>query len=194
VATTGGTAVGPCPGRIEASFQDEASTNWCVSARQLLASRVSIRRNAHATLDSVSDRDGAFSRTATSVVDPRLGRGEVKCEMKFNLKGWSAIYKTAKGEGTIQCDDGQSMAVSIKVTGGGLTFGKSETKNGIGKFSEAAKIDDLLGAYAAAQAEPRRQVGRGPGAHQGDVSLALSGTGSGWDLGISGAKFTITKR
>ena len=47
--------------------------------------------------------------------------------MKFDLKGWSAIYKTAKGDGTIHCDNGQSVEVSIKVTGGGLTFGKSET-------------------------------------------------------------------
>ena len=121
--------------------------------------------------------------------------GEVKCEMKFNLKGWSAIYKTAKGEGTIHCDNGQSVAVSIKVTGGGLTFGKSETKNGIGKFSEAAKIDDLLGSYAAAQAEAGAvRSAEAQVLAKGDVSLALSGTGSGWNLGISGAKFTIKKK
>ena len=121
--------------------------------------------------------------------------GETKCEMKFNLKGWSAIYKTAKGEGTINCDNGQSMAVSIKVTGGGLTFGKSETTNGVGKFSEVAKIDDLLGAYAAAQAEAGAvKSAEAQALTKGEVSLALSGTGSGWDLGVSGAKFTITKK
>ena len=29
---------------------------------------------------------------------------------------------------------------------------------------------------------------------KGEVSLALSGTGSGWSLGVSGAKFTISKQ
>jgi hypothetical protein len=121
--------------------------------------------------------------------------GETKCEMKFSLKGWSAIYKTAKGEGTIQCDNGESMAVSIKVTGGGLTFGKSETKNGVGKFTEVAKIDDLLGSYAAAQAEAGAvKSAEAQALTKGEVSLALSGTGSGWDLGVSGAKFTIKKK
>jgi len=30
--------------------------------------------------------------------------------------------------------------------------------------------------------------------HEGEVSLALAGTGSGWSLGVSGAKFTITRK
>ena len=30
--------------------------------------------------------------------------------------------------------------------------------------------------------------------HEGDISLALSGTGKGWDLGVDGAAFTISRR
>src|SRR5512134_1692343 len=69
------------------------------------------------------------------------------CEMKFDLKGWSAFYKTAKGEGTITCSNGQSARVSIRAKGGGITFGKSEVIGGTGKFSEARNIDELLGSY-----------------------------------------------
>ena len=41
--------------------------------------------------------------------------------MTFNLKGWSAFYKTAKGDGTITCSNGQKARVKIKATGGGRT-------------------------------------------------------------------------
>jgi hypothetical protein len=126
---------------------------------------------------------------------PAAAAGETTCDMKFTLKGWSAFYKTSKGEGTIRCDNGQTMAVSIKLTGGGLTFGKTETKDGIGKFSPVAKIDDLLGSYGAAQAEAGAvKSAEAEALTKGEVSLALSGTGSGWSLGVSGAKFTITKK
>ena len=39
--------------------------------------------------------------------------------MTFSMKGWSAFYKTSKGEGTITCDNGESAAVTLKLTGGG---------------------------------------------------------------------------
>jgi len=29
---------------------------------------------------------------------------------------------------------------------------------------------------------------------KGDISLALAGTGKGWDLGVDGAAFTISRR
>jgi hypothetical protein len=114
--------------------------------------------------------------------------------MDFSLKGWSAFYKTAKGTGTIKCSNGQSLSVEIKSEGGGLTFGKSDVKNGTGTFSSASSIDDLLGSYAYAAA--------GAGAvkssaarvmTKGEISLALAGTGDGWDLGVDAGKFTIEK-
>ena len=43
------------------------------------------------------------------------------CRMTYSLKGWSAFYKTAKGEGSITCDNGQSMKVKVKASGGGIT-------------------------------------------------------------------------
>lgn len=126
---------------------------------------------------------------------PASAGEQTKCEMTFSMKGWSAFYKTAKGEGTVRCDNGESMAVSLKITGGGITFGKTEIKNGHGKFSEVGNISEVLGSYAAAQAEAGAVKSADAQAlTKGEVSLALSGTGSGWNLGVSGAKFTIEKK
>lgn len=126
---------------------------------------------------------------------PALADGETNCSMKFSMKGWSAFYKTSKGEGTITCDNGQSATVTLKLTGGGITFGKSETKNGTGKFSPVGKLENLLGSYGAAQAEAGAvKSTEAQALTKGTVSLALSGTGEGFNLGVSGAKFTIAKK
>jgi hypothetical protein len=126
---------------------------------------------------------------------PARAAGQTKCVMKFSMKGWSAFYKTSKGEGAITCDNGETAAVTLKLTGGGLTFGKSETKDGIGKFSPVGKLENLLGSYGAAQAEAGAVKSvQAQALTKGNVSLALSGTGEGWDLGVSGAKFTIARK
>ncbi len=122
-------------------------------------------------------------------------KGQLNCKMSFSMKGWSAIYKTSSGSGTIHCENGASIRVAIKLTGGGLTFGKTEIKDGTGKFSPVSKIDDLLGSYAQAEAEAGAvKSAEAQVLTKGEVSLALSGTGEGWSLGVSGAKFTISKK
>jgi hypothetical protein len=119
----------------------------------------------------------------------------IDCRMRFSLAGWSAFYKTASGDGTVTCDNGQKMKVHIRAKGGGLTFGKSEISDGIGKFSEVYDIDQVLGVYASAGAH----AGAGNSAEaqaltKGPVSLALSGKGKGWELGVAFGKFTISRR
>ena len=138
----------------------------------------------------------AFSIVTLVVPSGRaIAGGTLHCDMKFSMKGWSAFYKTSEGEGTIHCDDGRNVPVSVKLVGGGITFGKTETKDGIGKFTAVEKFEDLLGSYGAAQAEAAAVKGAEAQAlTNGTVSLALSGTGSGWSLGVSGAKFTITPK
>jgi hypothetical protein len=117
------------------------------------------------------------------------------CQMKFNLKGWSMFYKTASGTGTIRCDNGQKANVTLSAKGGGLTAGKTEIKDGVGKFSEVSSINELFGTYGSAGAE----AGAGKSASamaltKGDVHLALSGQGKGVQLGVSFGKFTIEKK
>lgn len=118
---------------------------------------------------------------------------DVKCSLSFQMKGWSAFYKTASGSGTITCSNGQSLAVKLKATGGGLTVGKSSIENGQGEFSGATGIQELLGSYVSAEAHAGAVKSSNASVMtKGEVSLALSGTGRGWDLGVAFGKLTIS--
>lgn len=116
------------------------------------------------------------------------------CEMDFDLKGWSAFVKKARGSGTVTCENGQSARVAIRVRGGGLTFGKSEILEGKAKISGVKDISEVFGSYVSASAH----AGAGPSAEatamtKGEVSLALAGTGRGIDLGVAFSKFKILR-
>jgi hypothetical protein len=116
------------------------------------------------------------------------------CDMTYTLKGWSAVYKTAKGEGTITCKTGETAQVEISVKGGGLTFGKTEIYNGKAEISGVKSIDEIFGSYAAASAHAGVvKEGAVEVMTKGHVSLALAGTGEGVDVGIDFSKFTISK-
>ncbi len=126
--------------------------------------------------------------------DTPPGEKKKDCDMTYTLKGWSAIYKTAKGEGTITCNNGQTAKVAISVHGGGLTFGKTEIFNGKAEISGVRSIDDIYGSYAAAEAHAGVvKAGQVEVLTKGNVSLALAGTGEGIDVGIDFSKFTISK-
>lgn len=119
---------------------------------------------------------------------------EINCKLRFDLSGWSAFYKTATGAGTITCDNGQSMPVNISAEGGGLTFGKSTIEDGVGAFSNVIDIEQTLGSYASAEAHAGAvKSSKAMVVTKGEVSLALSGTGKGWDIGIGFGKFTIKR-
>jgi hypothetical protein len=119
----------------------------------------------------------------------------VDCEMTFTMKGWSAFYKTGSGNGTIKCSNGQSMAVKLSAKGGGLTVGKSSIENGRGEFSDVQNIEEVLGSYIAAEAHAGAvKSAKAQVMTKGEVSLALSGQGRGWDLGIAFGKLTISRR
>jgi hypothetical protein len=118
----------------------------------------------------------------------------VKCELHYNLQGWSIIYKHAEGSGTVTCNNGQSAPVKITVVGGGLTAGKYRVENGKGEISKVHGIDEVFGDYVQAGAEAG--VVRSAQAQvltKGTTSLALSATGQGINLGVSVGKFTIAR-
>jgi hypothetical protein len=119
----------------------------------------------------------------------------VNCHMDFSLKGWSAFYKTAEGNGRVTCSNGQSANVKISVTGGGLSFGKMEILDGKGTFTEVQNIDEIFGQYIAAEAH----AGAGKSAEasvytKGEISLAMTGSGRGINIGFDFGKLEISKR
>ncbi len=147
----------------------------------------------HSALCTVGSRVLALLVLSVAGTTVSLAAGaKVDCEMTFTMKGWSAFYKTASGTGAIKCSNGQSMNVKLTAKGGGLTFGKSTIEDGRGKFSAVAGIDELLGSYASAEAHAGAvKSAKAQVMTKGEVSLALSGTGRGWDLGIAFGKLTI---
>lgn len=119
---------------------------------------------------------------------------EADCEMKFQLKGWSAFYKTAKGSGTIRCNNGQTLRVRLVAKGGGITFGKSSITDGRGEFSGVDNISQVLGTYVASEAHAgAAKSAKASAMSKGNVNLALAGKGEGWDLGIAFGKFVISR-
>lgn len=119
---------------------------------------------------------------------------ETKCHMTFSLAGWSAFYKTATGTGKVRCDNGQTMNVKLRAKGGGLTFGKTSVKNGIGAFTGVNEISDILGHYGTAEAHAGADKSASAQVvTKGNVSLALSGKGKGWNLGVAFGAFIIER-
>lgn len=135
----------------------------------------------------------ALTLTALPMNQARADDATVKCDLTFNLQGWSIIYKHAEGTGTVTCNNGQSSRVQIRVVGGGLTAGKYRITNGKGEISKVRSISDIYGDYVQAGAEAG--VVKSANAQvltKGTTSLAISGTGEGMNLGVSVGKFTIT--
>ncbi|RCS29853.1 hypothetical protein DEO45_10835 [Rhodanobacter denitrificans] len=124
----------------------------------------------------------------------QAAEASVKCDLVYNLSGWSLLYKHAEGSGTITCDNGQSADVKIAVVGGGLTAGKYHIDHGKGEISKVHGIADVYGDYVQAGAEAGVvKSGTVQVLTKGTTSLALSGTGEGVNLGVSVGKFTIRK-
>ena len=117
------------------------------------------------------------------------------CRMDYTLKGWSIFYKASRGSATITCDNGQTANAKISAKGGGLTAGKSQVRDGYGKFSEVADIQELFGTYAMATvAAGAVKSSEAQALTKGEVSLALAGNGTGVELGVSFGKLTLTRR
>ena len=74
-------------------------------------------------------------------------------------------------------------------------MGKSTITNGRGKFTGAYSLNDLIGTYGGAEVHAGAvKSSNAQVVTKGDISLALAGTGQGWDLGIGFGKFEIKRR
>jgi hypothetical protein len=137
----------------------------------------------------------AAALASLCIAAPAHAARTLECKLNYNLAGWSVFYKTASGSGTVTCDNGQSLAVKISAKGGGLTFGKSKIEDGTGKFAGVERINDVLGTYVSAEAHAGAvKSSKATAMTKGDVSLALAGTGKGFDIGIGFGKFVLEAR
>jgi len=58
-----------------------------------------------------------------------------------------------------------------------------------------SNLEEVLGSYGSAEAEAGAvKSSTAQALTKGEVSLAIAGTGEGWSLGVSGAKFTIKRK
>ena len=120
--------------------------------------------------------------------------GNVKCKPSSQVSGWSFFYQESSASGTIKCSIGQSMAVKLRARGDGLTVGQSTIDHGRVDFSGVSIINESIGSYASADAH----VGAVESAEaqvdtKGEVSLAVSGTGRGWHVGVAFGNFIISR-
>jgi hypothetical protein len=120
---------------------------------------------------------------------------ELDCRLDYRIDGWSLVYKQATGSGTVTCENGESMPVSINAQAIGLAAGKWRIDDGQGRFTDVRGIDDVLGTYAQAEANAGLvKSGSAQVLTKGTVSLALAGSGEGVNLGVDVGRFEIEKR
>ncbi|HVS14699.1 MAG TPA: hypothetical protein VMV46_12295 [Thermoanaerobaculia bacterium] len=152
-------------------------------------------RNRRFPARAVATVPGMVLVALTLAAVPGSAQDMADCELTFTLRSWSAFYKSGKGEGTVTCDNGERADVRIKVKGGGLSVGRSEILDGKGKFSEVRRLSEVFGSYAAAGAHAGAvKSSEAVAMTKGEVSLALAGTGRGFDVGVTFSKFTIRPR
>ena len=114
------------------------------------------------------------------------------CRLDYDLSGWSLVYKHATGDGTVSCENGQRMRVTISAKAIGVTAGKWRIDNGRGHFSDIHDIRDVLGNYVQATANAGLvKSGEAQVLTKGTVSLALAGDGEGVNIGVDVGKFTL---
>lgn len=124
---------------------------------------------------------------------PEKKQGNVRCTMDFELKSWSAFYKSGKGQGTITCSNGQKSKIKIRSQGGGITFGKFNIANGKGKFSPVHDIKELYGKYANVGGEGgAAKAAMAANLSKDDINLDIEGTGTGGGFGFDFSGFKIS--
>jgi hypothetical protein len=133
-----------------------------------------------------------------AVVSTAAEKGkEIKCTMTFDLSGWAFLVGSAKGNGSIECNNGQKADATIEVRSVGIAFGKAHFQDAKGHFAKLTDIDQAFGRYAGTSAT----AGAGGAATAAgflkpgtDISLAVVGTGKGAGVSRAWNQITITRR
>lgn len=109
----------------------------------------------------------------------------ISCSMDYKLSGWSFVVRHYDGSGNVTCSNGQRAQVKLRSRGVGFTIGKSDL-DGTGYFSELKDISEIYGAFVALEGHVGViRSGHGQVMTRGVVSLVISGTGRGFDIGVT---------
>lgn len=120
--------------------------------------------------------------------------GKLDCTLSFTSEEWSAMYASSIGAGTVECEDGTTLPVTIRAKGVGIAAGKSKITRGKGNFTHVGAIDEVLGSYLSLGADAGMvKAGTAKLLSKGKVTLALAGKGEGFDIGIAITEFTIAR-
>jgi hypothetical protein len=126
---------------------------------------------------------------------PAGAKQATRCDLTYEIDGWSFLYRTASGIGQIKCADGQSANVKISAHGAGFSLGTQSVAKGKGRFSGTFNVADLYGTYV--------EIGGHAGAggsvdaramFKGSKRLSLAGNGEGWNVGFALGGFSIQPR
>ncbi len=109
----------------------------------------------------------------------------ISCSMNYKLGGWSFVVKQYDGTGNVVCSNGQRAQVKLASRSIGFTIGQSDIE-GVGYFSELKDISEIYGTFVALEGHIGAiRSGHGQVMTRGIVSLAISGTGRGFDIGVT---------
>lgn len=118
----------------------------------------------------------------------------ISCSMTYKLEGFSLAYRQYDGSGEVTCDNGEKALVSLSSKSIGFTIGYSSIE-GEGYFTEVRNINEILGNYISLgnhfgfNKSIDRQI-----LTSGEISLALTGRGHGFDIGFTIGDLSIKWR
>jgi hypothetical protein len=121
----------------------------------------------------------------------------IACTMTFDLDAWAFLVGSAKGNGTIECDNGQKADASIQVKSVGITFGKAHFEDAKGHFTKLTDIDQIFGSYVGNTAVAGAGGAAGAAGYVkvgSDISLGIAAKGEGTGLSHAWSEITITRR
>ena len=109
----------------------------------------------------------------------------ISCTMTYKLKGWSFAYKQYDGIGEVSCSNGQRASVVLESKSLGFSIGVSEIE-GTGQFTELKDINEIYGTFMSLEGHAGvTKSAAGQVLTRGIISLALSGEGRGFDIGVT---------
>lgn len=135
-----------------------------------------------------------FAGTALAVASMILSAAESRldCSLRFTAMQWSPQQAAATGAGMVTCTNGSAMSVMVGASGPGIAAGRWGISDGSGTFGHVARIEDVLGSYAAIKGDIGvSAAGTVQALTNGELSLRLSGKGPGFSAGIAIRDFSI---